>query len=72
MKRKILKFLIKKNGYYDYDRFLLLVDRSLTSIFVCWLYRKFLIAFCRKKQPKKQKNFVEIIGELMGNFKKRD
>ena len=76
MKIRILKFLIKKNGYYDPERLVLFANRSFTSIFTCWIYRKFLKTFCGQKYKiKNPKSTLEIIGSLMlpiKNFNKKN
>ncbi len=73
MKIKILKFLIKKNGFYDREKLLFLSKRTLASIFICKIYRIFLKEFYKTKKikivkPRKQKHYMERISESLGHI----
>jgi hypothetical protein len=73
MKTKIIKFLIKKNGFYDRERLIYLSERKLTSILICKIYRAYLKAFCRQKKvkiakPREQKHHMELISEQLGHI----
>jgi hypothetical protein len=42
MKAKIIKKLITKNGYFDRERLITIIERGILSHFFCFAYRKFL------------------------------
>lgn len=45
MKKNIIKKFIKRNGFYDREVLIALMNRSLFSFFYCKMYRKFLKIF---------------------------
>ena len=73
MKIKILKFIIKKNGFYDRERLVLLAEKTLVSIFTCKFYKIFLNKFYKPKKIeifklKEQKHFMERISDHLGQI----
>lgn len=69
---KILKFLIKKNGFYDRENLVSLSEKTFRSIFICKLYRAYLKTFYRRKKEKiilrKEIHPMERISEHLGHI----
>jgi len=64
MKKFIIKKLISKNGYYDRERLIAIIERGFFKHLVCFAYRKFLkMDFSRKHTPK-QTHFLEIAAQV--------
>ena len=62
MKTKIIKKMITKDNFFDRERLISLSEKSLYSLFICWLYRKWLKALKQKKvKIKPQINALERI-----------
>jgi|688.fasta_scaffold1604662_2 hypothetical protein len=52
--------MITKNNFFDRERLIILSEKSLYSLFVVWLYRKWLKFFTKKKVKVKVKIKKEI------------
>lgn len=68
MKTKIIKFFIKKNGFFDRERLMSLSEKSLYKLIIIKIYHKLLKSCYRSKA--KTKSSVNALEQISNCYSK--